>query len=142
MITIWAPDDAARSAISSVIKVALDSQPNLAGEFSFELTLPDGSQGIIRYVRTYMFDTGQVANVYRRDLIYQVEYPTILQQTFPPMLFGQVNVQTTSGEVATFGTEPPNFILTDENGNVITTGGGQIMTSEDGASNPGFVFNS
>ena len=41
------------------------------------ITLADGSMGKLTYAGTTVFDQSQDALLYRRDLLYQVEYPTI-----------------------------------------------------------------
>jgi hypothetical protein len=37
-----------------------------------------------------VFDEAQTAQLYRRDLIYTAEYPTIARETLPAMLFGDL----------------------------------------------------
>ena len=37
-----------------------------------------------------MFDQSQDALLYRRDLLYQIEYPTIISTLQPAMLFGDL----------------------------------------------------
>ena len=69
MLTVWAPTHAARNAIASAIDVYL-KQAN-------KVTMPDGSQALVIYNRTNTSDEQQMATIYRRDLIYDVEYATI-----------------------------------------------------------------
>jgi hypothetical protein len=42
------------------------------------------------YAGTTVFDQSQNARLYRRDLLYSVEYPTIISDTQPSMLFGDL----------------------------------------------------
>lgn len=130
-VSVWAPDDATRGAVSNAIKSSLDGQTDTLGRFTYAIAMPDGSQAHIKYARSYVFDTGQVAGCYRRDLIYTVEYPTIITKTFPPMLFGQVNVLAAGGTVVSFGVlQPINNLLIDQSGNIVTTAAGFLLTTQ------------
>lgn len=71
MVTAWAPTPTIRTQLAAAIDVAIKSINKIA--------LPDTSQALIVYSRTNISDEGQSANVYRRDLIYDVEYATLLQ---------------------------------------------------------------
>jgi hypothetical protein len=81
-ITCWCPTPATRDTSAS----AIDSL--LAG-IQF-MNLPDGSQGRLQYRGTLVFDQSQDALLYRRDLLYDVEYPTIFSAMQPAMLFGDL----------------------------------------------------
>ncbi len=52
------------------------------------IALPDGSAGRLTYAGGNVFDQSQNATLYRRDLVYSVEYPTMLSALLPAMLFG------------------------------------------------------
>ena len=56
------------------------------------IDLPDTSVGRISYRNTAVFDQSQSAILYRRDLVYSVEYPTILSASLPSMLFGAMGL--------------------------------------------------
>jgi hypothetical protein len=79
-ISMWCPDPAARDAVAPVIDLAL-------GQVSF-MPLADGSFGRVRFAGVTASDGSADADLYRRDLIYAVEYPTTLAQITPAMLFG------------------------------------------------------
>jgi hypothetical protein len=81
-ITCWCPTPATRDASASAIDLLL------AG-FQF-IILADGSQGRIQYHGTFVFDQSQDALLYRRDLLYDVEYPTTITVLQPAMLFGDL----------------------------------------------------
>lgn len=81
-ITCWCPTPATRDAVASAIDLLL------AG-FQF-ITLADGSQGRLQYRGTLVFDQSQDALLYRRDLLYDVEYPTTITELQPAMLFGDL----------------------------------------------------
>ena len=56
------------------------------------IDLSDGTQGRLTYAGTTVFDQSQDALLYRRDLIYSVEYATTLSANQPAMLFGQIDI--------------------------------------------------
>lgn len=79
-VAMWCPCPALRDALAPVLDVAL-----MANDF---IALADGSYGRIRFVNGMTTDQSADAALYRRDLIYEVEYPTTLAQQTPAMLFG------------------------------------------------------
>ncbi len=86
-IGLWCPTPATRDTVASVVDAALASFDQ---EF---VTLPDGSGGLVRYQGTLSDDVPSKANLWRRDLQYSVEYPTLLTRTTPPILFPTTTVQ-------------------------------------------------
>jgi hypothetical protein len=81
-ITCWCPTPASRDASTSAIDLLLAGQ-----QF---IDLADGTQGRLQYRGTLVFDQSQDALLYRRDLLYDVEYPTIVVALQPAMLFGDL----------------------------------------------------
>ena len=81
-VAFWCPSPATRDTTA----MAVDQ--NLAG-VTF-LDLPDQTKGRLTYVGTSVFDQSQSAMLYRRDLIYSVEYATTVKSLQPAMLFGDV----------------------------------------------------
>jgi hypothetical protein len=81
MVTVWAPTQASRTAFSKAIDVAIKNNN--------KVTMPDGSQALVIYSRTNVSDDQTAATVYRRDLIYMVEYATV--ETFPGAVVTTVN---------------------------------------------------
>ena len=79
-ITCWCPDPASRDAAAAAVDAALAAQPFIA--------LPDGTQGRLRFVSSAVFDQSQDAQLYRRDLVYSVDYSTTQTTTLPSMIFG------------------------------------------------------
>ena len=57
------------------------------------IALADGSFGRVKYAGDQTTDAAADATVYRRDLIYSVEFPTTLNQQLAAMLFGTAAVQ-------------------------------------------------
>jgi hypothetical protein len=81
-VSIWAPTPALRDAACSAVC-------SLFATVAF-LPLADGTGGRLRYRNTASFDDGQDAGVYRRDLVYDVEYATTSTSLLPSMLFGEL----------------------------------------------------
>ena len=79
-ITCWCPDPASRDAAAAAVDAALAAQTFIA--------LPDGTQGRLRFVSSAVFDQSQDAQLYRRDLVYSVDYSTTQTTTLPSMIFG------------------------------------------------------
>ncbi len=79
-IICWCPAPTVRDAAASAIDAAIN-------DMSF-LRLPDNTSVRIIYKDTASYDQSQNALLYRRDLVYTVEYPTIMTIELPSMLFG------------------------------------------------------
>ena len=79
-VTLWCPDPASRDAVAPVIDAAL-----MAENF---IPLADGSYGRMVFAGAATQDAGAETCLFRRELIYAVEYPTTLAQMAPAMLFG------------------------------------------------------
>lgn len=83
-ITAWCPTPSMRDAACEAIDVAFAATPFLL--------LPDGSSARLRFAATTTFDQRQDAALYRRDLLYTVEYTTSQPATQPSMLFGDLGL--------------------------------------------------
>jgi hypothetical protein len=68
-VIIYAATAPARDLTATTIDPALKT--------NWRLTFPDTSQGILTYDKTLVDDMPQKANMYRRDLVYTVEYATL-----------------------------------------------------------------
>ncbi len=79
-LSCWCPTPTSRDATASIIDQGLS-------QFAF-LTLPDGTAARLRGNGTLVFDQSQNANLYRRDLLLEVEYATSITQTLPALIFG------------------------------------------------------
>lgn len=79
-IICWCPTPPIRDYLSAAIDSALD-------QMSF-LTLPDATSARVIYRNTDSYDQAQNALLYRRDLVYSVEYPTVSTVRQPSMAFG------------------------------------------------------
>ena len=67
-VTAWCNAPQVRDSVASVVDSALAARTFLS--------LPDGTQGRIRYERTHGDDSSLKAGLFRRDLVYSVEYAT------------------------------------------------------------------
>ena len=72
-ITVWAPDYSTRSLIASAIRIAYSSAVRIA--------LPDGLYANIKYSGSHELDDIQKINIYRRDIMFSVEYATTVSET-------------------------------------------------------------
>jgi hypothetical protein len=90
-IICWCPAPLVRDSVAAAVDAEFD-------QIAF-LDLSDGTQGRIIYKNTTSYDQAQNALLYRRDLVYTVEYPTITIAQLPSMLFGasHLNSNTTYG---------------------------------------------
>lgn len=90
-ISFWCPSaaagqvpDAIRSALAAPVKVALSV-------LSF-LTLADGSAARIITAGDYLSDDVSKPNVYRRDIMYQIEYPTTQTQIETEIVLAKIDL--------------------------------------------------
>jgi hypothetical protein len=68
-ITCWCPTPAMRDILAPAIDVALK-------QFDFIVVGSEQSRARLRYVRSNTSDEGQKVQIYRRDLVYTVEFGT------------------------------------------------------------------
>lgn len=81
MVSVWAPNHNARTTLSAAIDNVIKQKITVA--------MPDTSIAVVCYNRTNVIDDRQMATIYRRDLIYDVEYATVFQ--FPGYVVTTVN---------------------------------------------------
>jgi hypothetical protein len=86
MVTVWAPNQVSRKTLAAAIDVKIKK--------ALKVSMPDTSQAIVCYNRTNVSDEQQTSGIYRRDLIYDVEYATL--ETFPGYVVTSVNVTIAS----------------------------------------------
>jgi hypothetical protein len=79
-IICWCPTPSARDSVATLIDSAFD-------QLGF-LVLADGAHARVIYRNSASFDQAQNALLYRRDLVYTIEYPTVTFIKQPSMLFG------------------------------------------------------
>lgn len=73
-VSVWAASFAARAACAPIIDQTLG--------FIKRFVIPDNFWAPIVHMHTKEFDMYEKTPVYRRDLIYQVEYPTTITKTY------------------------------------------------------------
>lgn len=83
-ITCWCSTPETRDAAARLVDLRLARR--------FFLPLPDGSQARLTYRGTSVYDQAQNAMLYRRDLLFTAEYPTIVTDALPSMLFGDLHL--------------------------------------------------
>jgi hypothetical protein len=105
MVTTWAPNHTARSTIAAAIDVVIKSK--------ITFSLPDTSGAKICYSRTNLTDEQSTITLYRRDLIYEVEYATL--QQFPGYVITSTNLTFQGGNWAAT-TAPPQYSFQDRTG--------------------------
>lgn len=81
-ITCWCADPTSRDVTASAIDVLL-------ARYNF-ISLADGTLGRLLFRGSLVFDQSEDAMLYRRDLLYSVEYPTTVTSPTPSMLFGNI----------------------------------------------------
>ncbi|MDF7658320.1 hypothetical protein PUG81_05010 [Erwiniaceae bacterium L1_54_6] len=88
-ITIWAPTPAARIQVAAAIDGALSEVSNIS--------LSDGAPALMLYTRQFDTDASENYLIYRRDLIYTVNYATTQIIDAPQVIAPVMNVTDTSG---------------------------------------------
>lgn len=84
-LIIWAKDPITRGLVAAPLDIALKSR-------SF-ISLPDGSEGRLRYVRTVQLDRYEKHLCYRRDLCYTVEWATTEVSDDPQINIFELNLR-------------------------------------------------
>lgn len=90
-ITCWCPTPDGRDLCAKAIDQTL-------ADLAF-IDLGDSTQGRLIYKGTLVFDQSQDALLYRRDLIYDVEYATVVASSQPAMTVGGLILNATSSFV-------------------------------------------
>jgi hypothetical protein len=79
-VICWCPTPLIRDSVAAAIDAAMDSAGFLA--------LADNTRTRLTYKNTASYDQAQNALLYRRDLLYTAEYPTVTISDLPSMIFG------------------------------------------------------
>lgn len=77
-VTLWCPTPTMRDLAAPLIDIALAQNERLL--------LGDGSGARMMYQRTLISDERQTVEIYRRDLIYMVEYGTTVITSYPQII--------------------------------------------------------
>ncbi|WP_036048702.1 hypothetical protein [Bradyrhizobium sp. Tv2a-2] len=106
MVTVWAPNQIARAAFAKAIDVQIKQ--------TIVTTLSDTSQIKVTYNRTNTIDEEQSKGIYRRDLVFDVEYATL--EIFDAYVITSTQVSiinladTTTIATAVTGGDPVNVV--------------------------------
>ncbi len=92
LVSVWSSTPLARDAVAAAVDNALSDVD--------WFDLADGSVARMVYGGTMETDVSENANLYRRNLIYTIEYPTLKTMTGPQMAYG---VGTLGGTGPTVG---------------------------------------
>lgn len=85
-VSCWCPTPQLRDQVATAVDQVLS-------QYKF-LPLGDGSDARISYHGSQVYDNLQNALLYRRDLIYTLEYATVSTAAEPGMLFGDLNINS------------------------------------------------
>lgn len=85
-ITVWASTPIIRDQLGS----AIDSALALVNDLVFA----DGSHGIMLYVRTFQTDQQEKSMLYRRDIVYSVDYATTQTSEAAQVIAPILNIQS------------------------------------------------
>ncbi|SCU75525.1 putative phage protein [Cupriavidus necator] len=94
MVSVWANCFDARDPLADALDSALSG--------TFHLQLPDGMTAALRYQSSRQDDSGQKEGIYRRDLMYAVEYSTTETRTDTQITVTETNVSAGSSLDAQF----------------------------------------
>ena len=83
-ITCWCPSPITRDTTATAIDAAFAMTPFIS--------LSDGSSARLIFSGGAVLDQSENASLYRRDLLYDVEYATTVTQSQPAMLFGTLGL--------------------------------------------------
>ena len=83
-VICWCPTPLLRDAAAAAIDLSMATRRFI--------TLPDGTAARLIFSGSNVFDQSQDAILYRRDLLYNVEYATTVTALQPSMLFGSLDL--------------------------------------------------
>jgi hypothetical protein len=88
-MSCWCPDPTTRDSLAVLLDTALS-------QLTF-ITLPDSTQARLQLSHSLTFDQSQNANLFRRDLIFTVEYATTVSETLPSLIVGDARITPNGG---------------------------------------------
>lgn len=89
MVTAWAPSEPVRDAITRALELSFKQQPRIV--------MPDNTWARLLYRGTIDQDSGQKQQIYRRNLLYEVEYALMATETDHTVTNFGVTVTPTNG---------------------------------------------
>jgi len=88
-VACWCPNPTTRDTVAALIDSALSQMPFVI--------LPDTTSARLRLTNTITFDQSQNANLFRRDLLFTVEYATTVTQSLPSLFAGDARITPNGG---------------------------------------------
>lgn len=129
-ISCFTPTPLARDAICSAVDGGIAGMLSDSGYPTQFFQFYYGTEGRIRYAGSYTDDKPSKDRLWRRDLCYSVEYPTLLSQLHPSILFAAM-VANAGGALTNIGPIwPATEIFEDVNGNVIIDGAENLIGAQ------------
>jgi hypothetical protein len=105
-INVYAPDPTYRDVVGEALKVLLDQ--------TLFLNFSDTTSGHIQYVQEYDDDSGQEAGVYRRLILYTVEYATTVTTTTTDACHQRVSNKAGQEAISNESPATPYSVLVDK----------------------------
>jgi hypothetical protein len=93
MLVIWAPSEALRDAIGRALELSFKQQPRIV--------MPDNTWARLLYRGITDFDVSEKSQIYRRNLLYEVEYALTAPTTTNTVTDFGVTVTPTNGTSST-----------------------------------------
>lgn len=90
-VSCWCADPLTRDRAAAAIDAALASRPFIG--------LADGTSGRLQFMASTVIDQTQNAALYRRDLVWSVEYATTATMTLPSMIFGDATMAPQGADI-------------------------------------------
>ncbi|MCG7388754.1 hypothetical protein [Pantoea sp. ACRSB] len=90
-VTVWAPTPAMRALVGSAVDQMLSESSNIS--------LGDGAPALLLYARQFDTDASENYLIYRRDLIYTVNYATTQTIAAPQVIAPVMHLTDASGNV-------------------------------------------
>ena len=118
-VVTWAPTPQARDAIVAIVDGAFAGLKNSAGAFTRFMAVGANEAARIQYRGTYTNDVPARDRVWRRDLCYQIEYPTTLIEQVPAALFIGGPMQANGAFNQIGAMQPSDSALTTVDGNSV-----------------------
>lgn len=109
-ISCWCNTPTMRDTVAGGIDNAIAGMRDANGNLTRFMQIKTGETGWVRYLRSYASDVPTKATLWRRDLLYTVEYPTTLIEQDPAMLFGG-GALWKQGVVDQFGAVEPSIAV-------------------------------
>jgi hypothetical protein len=127
-ISCFCPSPLARDAVAGAVDAAFALLLDDAGHPTQFITTADGTKARVQYRATYVNDAAGKERVWRRDLCYTVEYPTILSQLQPSVMFANADILAGGGLLRVGAADLPTSVFYDAaSGTVLLDSNGALV---------------